>query len=282
MSSGLKTVRTVADLRKIVSDWRKEGLKVGLVPTMGALHEGHITLVKAALAKCDRVIATIFVNPKQFGENEDFGTYPRTEKEDAAKLDAAGTHLLFAPDVAEMYGKDGGVTKVTVAGLGNIIEGEFRPGFFDGVATVVTKLLLQALADIAFFGEKDYQQLNVIKRFVTDLNIPCAIEGVATVREADGLALSSRNAYLTTDERKIAPKLYQVISDVSKRFDRGESADELSAWAASRLIEAGFRKVDYVLIKKADDLASDAVCGEAKRVLVAAFLGKARLIDNVA
>lgn len=282
MSEGLVTHRTVKDLRKTVSEWRAQGLRIGLVPTMGALHDGHIALVETALSKCDRVIATIFVNPKQFGENEDFGTYPRTEIEDAARLEAAGGHLLFAPDVAEMYGQDGCVTKVSVAGLGNIIEGEFRPGFFDGVATVVTKLLLQALPDVAFFGEKDYQQLNVIKRFVTDLNIPSVIEGVPTVREIDGLALSSRNAYLIETERKIAPTLYQVITDVSKRFDAGESAPVLSEWAALRLLDAGFHKVDYVLVKKADDLASEAVLGAPKRVLVAAYLGKARLIDNVA
>ncbi len=277
----LATVRTVADLRSQVSAWRKEGLKVGLVPTMGALHEGHLTLVKTALESCDRVIATIFVNPKQFGEGEDLDTYPRTEAEDAAKLDSAGGHLLFAPDVTEMYGEDGGVTKVTVAGLGNILEGEFRPGFFDGVATVVTKLLLQALPDEAFFGEKDYQQLNVIKRFVADLNIPVEITGVKTVREADGLAMSSRNAYLIAEEREIAPTLYRIISEVSERFKVGGKPEALSKWASQQLLDAGFHKVDYVLIRKADDLSAEAIKGEPIRVLAAAFLGKARLIDNV-
>jgi len=173
------------------------------------------------------------------------------------------------------------VTKVSVAGLGNVIEGEFRPGFFDGVATVVTKLLLQAMPDVAFFGEKDYQQLNVIKRFVADLNIPCKIEGVPTVRETDGLALSSRNAYLNEAERQTAPRLHLVLTEISKRFDAGESATELSEWAASCLLDVGFHKVDYVLFKKADDLMSEAVLGLPKRVLVAAYLGKARLIDNV-
>jgi len=277
----LQTVRTVSDLRAQVAEWRKEGLKIGLVPTMGALHEGHLKLVTSALEKCDRVIATIFVNPKQFGENEDFGTYPRTEEEDAAKLASVGGNLLFAPNVEEMYGKDGGVTKVSVAGLGQIIEGEFRPGFFDGVATVVTKLLLQALPDIAFFGEKDYQQLNVIKRFVTDLNIPVEIEGVATVREIDGLAMSSRNAYLNMEEREIAPTLYRTILEVSERFKVGGKADALSKWASQQLIDAGFHKVDYILIRHADDLAEEAKKGEPIRILAAAFLGKARLIDNV-
>lgn len=277
----IKTVRTVADLRAQVSEWRKAGLKVGLVPTMGALHEGHLTLVKTALESCERVIATIFVNPKQFGPNEDLDTYPRTEAEDAAKLESVGGHLLFAPNVEEMYGVDGGVTKVSVAGLGDILEGEFRPGFFDGVATVVTKLLLQALPDEAFFGEKDYQQLNVIKRFVADLNIPSVITGVPTVRESDGLAMSSRNAYLIPEEREIAPVLYRTISEVSERFKVGGTAEALSKWATQQLLDAGFHKVDYVLIRKADDLSEEAVKGEPIRVLVAAFLGKARLIDNV-
>jgi len=277
----LHTLRTIVDLRNQVSDWRKQGLTVGLVPTMGALHDGHLTLVKNALESCDRVIATIFVNPKQFGENEDFGTYPRTEQEDAAKLKQAGGHLLFAPNVDEMYGTDGGVTTVSVSGLGDILEGKFRPGFFNGVATVVTKLLLQALPDRAFFGEKDYQQLNVIKRFVTDLNIPVEICGVPTVREIDGLAMSSRNAYLTREEREIAPTLYRIISEVSERFKVGGKADALSDWAARQLQDAGFQKVDYIAIRHGEDLTQDAQKGEPIRVLGAAFLGKARLIDNV-
>lgn len=277
----LDTVRTVADLRAQVTEWRSKGLKVGLVPTMGALHEGHLALVKTALKTCDRVIATIFVNPKQFGPNEDLETYPRTEAEDAAKLEGAGGHLLFAPNVEEMYGKDGGVTQVRVAGLGQIIEGEFRPGFFDGVATVVTKLLLQAMPDQAFFGEKDYQQLAVIKRFVADLNIPVDVQGVKTVRENDGLAMSSRNAYLNLEERDIAPTLYRIISEVSERFKVGGKAEPLSKWASQQLLDAGFHKVDYILIRSADDLTMEAQKGQSIRVLAAAFLGKARLIDNV-
>jgi len=278
----LQTVRTVAELRSQVGDWHKDGLTVGLVPTMGALHDGHLTLVKTALTQCDRVIATIFVNPKQFGENEDFGTYPRTEIEDAAKLEATGGHLLFAPNVEEMYGKDGGVTKISVAGLGDILEGSFRPGFFDGVATVVTKLLLQAMADRAYFGEKDFQQLNVIKRFSADLNIPTKIQGVATVRESDGLAMSSRNAYLNPEEREIAPTLYRIISEVSERFKVGDTAELLSKWAAQQLIDAGFDKVDYIAIKNGEDLTLEAEKGKPIRVLAAAQLGRARLIDNVA
>ncbi|MDV7341143.1 pantoate--beta-alanine ligase [Terasakiella sp. A23] len=277
----IATVRTVADLRAQVAEWRKEGLKVGLVPTMGALHEGHLTLVKTALQTCDRVIATIFVNPKQFGPNEDLDTYPRTEKEDSEKLASVGGHLLFAPNVAEMYGEDGGITKVIVTGLGDILEGACRPGFFDGVATVVTKLLLQALPDKAFFGEKDFQQLSVIKRFVSDLNIPVEIEGVPTVRETDGLAMSSRNAYLIPEEREIAPILYRTLSEVSERFKVGGTNEALCKWASQQLLDGGFQKVDYVVIKKTDDLATDAAKGDDFRILAAAFLGKARLIDNV-
>lgn len=278
----LQIVRTVAELRAQVKEWRAQGLRIGLVPTMGALHEGHLTLVRSALEKCDRVIATIFVNPKQFGVNEDFGTYPRTEESDAAKLASAGGHLLFAPDVAEMYGEDGGVTKVTVAGLGDILEGKFRPGFFDGVATVVTKLLLQSLPDEAFFGEKDYQQLNVIKRFVADLNIPVEITGIPTVREKDGLAMSSRNAYLNSEEREIAPVLYSTLKEVVERFKMGGKPEALSKWASEQLLLAGFQKVDYVVVRHADDLANEEpVKDDPIRVLAAAFLGKARLIDNV-
>jgi len=281
MIMSIATVRSVAELRAQVTDWRKDGLKVGLVPTMGALHEGHLTLVKTALETCDRVIATIFVNPKQFGPNEDLDTYPRTEKEDSEKLASVGGHLLFAPNIAEMYGQDGGMTKVIVSDLGDILEGACRPGFFDGVATVVTKLLLQALPDHAYFGEKDFQQLSVINRFVADLNIPVMIEGVPTVRESDGLAMSSRNAYLIPEEREIAPLLYRTLSEVSERFKVGGTAEALSKWASQQLLDGGFQKVDYVVIRKADDLAADAVKGDEFRILAAAFLGKARLIDNI-
>ncbi len=277
----IEIVRSVADLRRQIGQWRKDGLKIGLVPTMGALHEGHLTLVRTALEKCDRAVVSIFVNPKQFGPNEDFETYPRREEEDAAKLESAGGHLIFAPTVSEMYGEDGGTTLVSVKGLGDILEGEFRPGFFDGVATVVTKLLLQVLPDMAFFGEKDYQQLNVIKKFSADLNIPVEICGVPTIREKDGLALSSRNAYLNREEREIAPTLHAIISEVSERFKVGGKPEALSKWASQQLMDAGFQKVDYILIRHGDDLSREPVKGEPIRVLAAAFLGKARLIDNV-
>ncbi|MDH5411851.1 MAG: pantoate--beta-alanine ligase, partial [Alphaproteobacteria bacterium] len=192
--------RTVSDLRARVRDWRTAGETVGLVPTMGALHEGHMTLVRAARAECDRVVVSIFVNPAQFGPREDFDSYPRQEARDLAMLAEAGVEAAFMPGVAEMY-PDGFSTAVTVSGLTECLCGRGRPVHFRGVATVVTKLLLQCLPDAAFFGEKDFQQLQVIRRLAGDLDIPVAIRGVATVRETDGVALSSRNAYLTPDQR---------------------------------------------------------------------------------
>jgi len=278
----VQVIRTIISLRKQVAQWRAEGLSIGLVPTMGALHEGHLTLVKEAQKQCDKVIVTLFVNPKQFGPTEDFDSYPRTEDSDAAKLATVQADALFAPNAAEMYGLDGGQTIVTLTGLGQILEGAHRPGFFDGVATIVTKLLLQALPDRAFFGEKDFQQLAVIKRFVFDLNIPVVIQGVPTVREDDGLALSSRNAYLTAEERSIAPNLNRLLQGVLDQMHTGH--DPLSACeAATRdLLAVGFQSVDYITVRDSDDLTKEATStSQSVRVLGAAVLGKARLIDNV-
>src|SRR5512134_3902736 len=207
-TAGIEIVRTVADLRARVRSWRDAGASIGLVPTMGALHEGHLALVRHVRALTDRSCVSLFVNPTQFGPNEDYTIYPRDETSDAGKLTALGADMLFAPDAEEMY-PEGAATRVSVAGLGDLLEGEHRPGFFTGVATIVCKLLLQVLPDIAVFGEKDYQQLLVVRRLCTDLWIPTRIEGAPTVREPDGLALSSRNAYLTADERQIAPFLHQ-------------------------------------------------------------------------
>jgi len=276
----LETVRTVADLRAAVKGWRQEGHSIGLVPTMGALHLGHMALVKASLEATTRTIATIFVNPKQFGPAEDLDSYPRHEAADSELLAAAGVDLLFAPSVPEMYGDDF-ATGVHIDGLGDIFEGSARPGFFDGVATVVAKLLCQAAADSAFFGEKDYQQLLVIRRMAQDLNIPTAIEGVPTVREADGLAMSSRNAYLTAAERATAPMLFKVIADIATRLAAGGGAADLSQEGLGRLIDAGFTCVDYLAVVDGETLAP-ATRGRPARVLVAARLGQARLIDNVA
>ena len=277
----LDIVRSVADLRNRVRDWRRQELSIGLVPTMGALHEGHMALAGRSVATMDRTIATLFVNPKQFGEGEDLDTYPRDEQADREKLAAAGVNLLFAPDVAEMY-PEGFATGVRVGGLGDILEGAFRPGFFDGVATVVSKLLNQGGADRAFFGEKDYQQLQVIKRLTKDLNIPTVIEGVPTIREEDGLALSSRNVYLTPEERRAAPTLFKTISEVARRVRDGEPVTELETWGREQVLAAGFSNVDYLSVHDAETLEPYKDRARPGRVLTAAKLGRARLIDNVA
>lgn len=283
MTKDLEIVRTVAELRRIVGGWRRQGLSVGLVPTMGALHAGHMALVERSVEANERTLATVFVNPKQFGENEDLGTYPRDEEGDAEKLAVAGTDLLFAPGADEMYPR-GNCTGVSVAGLGDVLEGQCRPGFFDGVATVVTKLLIQAGADTAYFGEKDYQQLLVIRRLTRDLDIPTAIEGVPIVRADDGLALSSRNAYLTNEERGIAPVLYKTIQDAAEKAGQGEDVTAIEDWGRSQLLDAGFARVDYLTVRDAETLEAFGEHGKDRpgRVLAAALLGRARLIDNVA
>ena len=273
-------VRTVADLRAQVGAWRAQGQAIALVPTMGALHEGHLSLVRLGLTMAERVVVTLFVNPTQFGPNEDYGRYPRREAEDAALLAGAGAHLLYAPILEEMYAP-GAATTITVATVSEGLCGTFRPTHFAGVATVVAKLLLQAQPDVAIFGQKDYQQLQVIRRMVRDLDIPARIEGAATVREPDGLALSSRNAYLTPEERQIAPLLYQVLGEVAGGLAAGAGAAELTAAARQRLLAGGFRAVDYIEVRDADSLAPIERRERPARVLAAAHLGKARLIDNV-
>ena len=278
----LPVVRTVSDLRAAVADWRAAGARVGLVPTMGALHEGHLALVHAAVAAADKVVATIFVNPTQFGEGEDFAAYPRDEADDLAMLAGAGADLTFIPAVDEVY-PDGFATTVSIAGLTDGLCGVFRPGHFDGVATVVAKLLIQAGADIAFFGEKDYQQLQVIRRMARDLDIPVEIAGVATVREADGLALSSRNAYLTAEQRRIALVLHETLAAIAADVAGGvKSGSTAAEWGCEQLTAAGFDRVDYVAVCDAETLAPVETVQRPARVLAAAWLGRARLIDNLA
>jgi pantoate--beta-alanine ligase len=277
----LTTVHTVADLRATVADWRAQGLRVALVPTMGALHDGHIALTKLAHEHADRVIVSIFVNPTQFGPTEDFGAYPRTLPDDQNRLDAGGVELCFAPSVEEMY-PDGFATKVCVDGaMTNVLCGAARPGHFDGVAQVVTKLLLQAMPDCAIFGQKDYQQLMVIRRFSTDLNIPVEIIGAKIQREDDGLAMSSRNRYLTADERAIAPTLNRVLANITASAAKGAEIGPLLAKGREEILTAGFDPIDYLEIRDAQTLAliTDKVERPA-RIFVAARLGKARLIDN--
>ncbi|MBF0307153.1 MAG: pantoate--beta-alanine ligase [Alphaproteobacteria bacterium] len=277
----LETIRRVRDLRERVALWRREGLRVGLVPTMGALHAGHLSLVEKALSLSDRVVATIFVNPRQFGPAEDLAAYPRREADDAALLDAAGAHLLFAPPVDEVY-PEGFATTVTVTGVSEGLCGAVRPGHFAGVATVVTKLLLQSLPDVAVFGEKDWQQLQVIRRLVRDLDIPVTVEGAPTLREPDGLAMSSRNAYLGPEDRARAPRLYAILSQVASDLAAGADVATRTAWAVAELEKAGFGPVDYVEARDAETLApvGERVTRPA-RLLAAARLGRARLIDNV-
>jgi pantoate--beta-alanine ligase len=279
-TDSLILVRDVDALRRRIASWRRDHLRVALVPTMGALHKGHIALMQRGLQQADRVVATIFVNPKQFGPTEDFAAYPRTEAADFRLLAAAGVHLLFAPGATAMY-PEGFATTVRVAGLSDILDGAHRPGHFDGVATVVTKLLLQAAPDIALFGEKDYQQLAIIKRLQADLNIPVDIIGVATEREADGLALSSRNAYLTPAERAKAPALHRAIAAAAGKIAAGAALAGSLAAAKAEIAAAGFGAIDYVEARHAETLAPLVSASEPGRVLAAAHLGRARLIDNV-
>jgi len=279
MPTGITTSRTVADLRAHVAPWRKAGKSIALVPTMGALHAGHLSLVTLAKSKADRVVVSIFVNPIQFGPREDFNTYPRDEAGDIEKLRAAGADLVFAPNTAEMY-PAGFSTKVSIGDLTEDLCGANRPNHFDGVATVVTKLLLQCAPDIAIFGEKDYQQLLIIKHLVRDLDVPVEILGGEIVREKDGLALSSRNAYLSPAERKTAPLLHQTISEVAAALARGEGADAACVAGRFKLEAAGFR-VDYIAVRDPDTLKPLSGPVKHARVLAAAYLGKTRLIDNV-
>ena len=241
-------VRTVAALRATVSDWRREGAKVAVVPTMGALHEGHLSLVRFALAKADRVIVTLFVNPKQFNSAVDLTAYPRTEREDAAKLAPVGAHLLYAPDAGEMY-PSGYATTVSVTGVSEGLCGNFRPGHFDGVATVVAKLFLQTQADLAFFGEKDLQQLHVVRRMARDLDIPIEVVSCPTVREDDGLAMSSRNARMLREERMIAPRLANILFKAARRLSVGGPAGPVIAEAKAAIVAAGFREVEYLELR---------------------------------
>ena len=276
----LPIVRTVRELRAVVGEWRRAGERVALVPTLGALHEGHLALVEEGRRRADRVVATIFVNPKQFGSGEDLDRYPRREAADAAALATVGCDLLFAPGLEEMY-PDGFATHVSVSGVTDDLDGAARPGHFDGVATVVTKLLNQAQADVAIFGEKDYQQLLTIRRLARDLDIATEIVGHPTVREADGLARSSRNAYLSDAERAQAVELPRALASAAEAIETGGDVAAALDAAVERLLGAGFASVDYVELRDAETLAPLARLDRPARLLAAARLGGTRLIDNV-
>lgn len=275
-----EVVRATNDLRARVSSWRRAGERVGLVPTMGALHAGHLALVAAAQRSADRVVASIFVNPTQFAPHEDLATYPRTFEADLDALGRAGVDLVFAPDVEEMY-PEGATTVVTVGGPSEGLESDARPHFFAGVATVVTKLLIQASPDVAAFGEKDFQQLAVVRRLVQDLRLPVEIVPVPTLRDPDGLAMSSRNAYLSPDDRARAPSLFAALSKAGGRIGAGETPAAALADARAAITAAGF-ELDYLEFRDSGTLQSIDRLGDGPaRLLVAARISRVRLIDNV-
>jgi len=276
----VQTVRTINALRDAVAGLRASGGQVALVPTMGALHAGHMALVREAKRRAQHVVVSIFVNPTQFGPNEDLSRYPRREAEDAVMLESEGASLLWAPDASVVY-PHGHATTIHVAGVSEGLCGAVRPGHFDGVATVVAKLFNQVRPDVAVFGEKDYQQLAVIRRMTIDLDLPVTIVGVPTQRDADGLALSSRNAYLSEEERRIARSLPRILGETALALREGRSVGESLASATARLMESGFGSVDYVELRDADTLEPLLLLDRPARILAAARLGSTRLIDNL-
>ena len=275
----LQIVRTIAELREVTGGWRKAGMKSAVVPTMGALHDGHLTLVREGLKHADRCVATLFVNPKHFAANEDLSRYPRDEAGDAAKLASAGANLLYAPAPEVMYPPNFATTVSLSGPAAAGLEDRFRPDFFAGVSTVVAKLFNQCQCDFAMFGEKDYQQLQVVTRMAADLDMPIQIVGCPTVRQLDGLAMSSRNAYLSAEERAKAVAIYKSLTQAAEAIRKGISPDEAAAKAAASLTD--FR-VDYVEARSAGTLERVDKFDTTLRLLAAAWLGKTRLIDNIA
>ncbi|MFG1357410.1 pantoate--beta-alanine ligase [Xanthobacter pseudotagetidis] len=274
-----RVVETVSQLRGAVRGFRGEGAKVALVPTMGALHAGHIALVRRAREIAGRSVVSIFVNPTQFGPTEDFSRYPRTFEADLDKLADVGADLVYAPSATEMY-PQGFATRIVVGGPSEGLETDFRPHFFGGVATVVAKLFIHATPDYALFGEKDYQQLKVVTRLSRDLDLGVQVVGMPTIREADGLALSSRNAYLSAEERATAPVIHHALNGAAEMIRAGGDPSLATAQASERIAAAGL-KVDYVAVRNAETLAPLAASGEPVRLLAAAWLGTTRLIDNI-
>lgn len=282
LEAPLEIVRDTQVLRRMTMAWRAQRLRVAMVPTMGALHEGHMALVRLALEHADRVLVSVFVNPTQFTPSDDYDTYPRTEQEDAARLAAAGANVMYVPSVEDMY-PPGFATHVSVDGVARGLCGDRRPGHFRGVATVVTKLLIRVMPDVAVFGEKDYQQLLVIRRLAADLDIPAHIMPCPTERDENGLALSSRNAYLSAEERQIAPLFYQALVSTAKCMETGGNLQACIDTGKIRLAEAGFTAVDYLELRDAETFAPLSAIDTSRpaRLLGAVFLGSTRLIDNV-
>lgn len=277
--SEIQRLRTVDELRAQVKAWRAEGLRIGFVPTMGSLHAGHLALVEMALSQADRVVVSIFVNPTQFAPHEDLDAYPRTEDEDCAKLAEIGCHLAYIPKLREMYAENAS-TIVRVGGISQGLCGESRPHFFEGVATVVSKLLMQCAPDLAIFGEKDYQQLLVIRRMVRDLSIPVEIIGGPIVREDDGLAMSSRNVYLNRKERKIAGQLNKILKKMNEELLSASSVQDVLELAKPMILDAGFSSIDYLEIRDATNLEPLSEIDKPARIFAAVWMGKTRLIDN--
>jgi pantoate--beta-alanine ligase len=276
------TVSTIADVREHVARWHQDKQRVVFVPTMGNLHAGHVSLIEAARKHGQRFVASIFVNPMQFGPNEDFAHYPRTPTQDSAMLQQAGCDLMFMPDVGEIYPNGAAqATRIEVPGISNILCGEFRPGHFEGVATVVAKLFNIVDPDVAIFGEKDFQQLTVIRRMVADLCLRVEIIGAPTVRESDGLAMSSRNQYLDAEQRQLAPAIYRQLQQAVRSLQSGaRDFAAIEATGRAALDGAGFR-TDYFSVRDARSLAPAQPDTRHFVVLTAARLGKARLIDNI-
>lgn len=274
-------IRTLVELRSKVAGWKAAGESVAVVPTMGALHQGHLSLVRAAKAACDRVIVTIFINPKQFNNPDDYKNYPRTEEEDARKLISLKADVVYVPDGAQMY-PDGFATTVSVDGITQGLCGAHRAGHFDGVATIVTKLFTQTQADKAFFGEKDYQQLQVVTRLARDLDLPIEVVGCPTIREEDGLAMSSRNLMLSDRARTWAPELHRAMEEMSEGLRAGGNLEALRAVAVKRIERAGFTQVEYLDLRSADRLELMTTPDRPARLLAAAWLAGVRLIDNIA
>ena len=273
-------LRTVADIRALARGWKAAGQAIGVVPTMGALHDGHLSLARRARAECDRVITTIFVNPKQFNNPDDLKKYPRTEEADAALLGTIPVDAIFAPQPDEVY-PEGFITTVSVGGVAEPLEGRMRPGHFDGVATVVTKLFGMTLADRGYFGQKDWQQLQVVLRLTRDLNLPIEIVGCETIREADGLAMSSRNVRLTESGRQKAPVLYAAITAAANDIRAGHADRMAIREAAEAIRAAGFDRVEYIELRDAATLMPSDDTSRPRRMLAAAWLDGVRLIDNI-